>query len=315
MTRHISLDDLSTLSTARILITGADGMLGRAFAEALRLHVPSATVAAYPHEHLDVTNRERVLGLADTEPDVILHCAGMTNADACEKHPELARRSHVHGTSHVVELARVTGARFFYPQSVFIFDGADLPVTESTTPNPKFQYGRVKLEAESVARERLSDPLIVRMAGFFGGDDKDKNFVGQFTRQVEMLLREGVDEIAVGDRVWQPTYTLDLAANVLLLFALGKSGTYHMGSVGEASFFEVATASVESLGLADQVAVRPAPAARFAADESARRPLRMVTANDRLVSEGVDRQRPWRQSLDDYLQRPYFARLRNAATG
>lgn len=312
MTPKLVSNDLGPLATARILITGADGMLGRAFAEVLHVHVPSASVVGYSHEQLDVMDERRVLELAHAAPDIVLHCAGMTNAEACEKHPELARRSHVVGTGHLVKLARVTGARFFYPQSVFIFDGAELPVTEMTTPNPRFQYGRVKLEAESVVQERLAAPLIVRMAGFFGGDEKDKNFVGQFVRQLEMLLREGVGEIAVGDRVWQPTYTLDLAANVLLLFAHRKSGIYHMGSVGEASFFEVATATLESLGLADRLVVRPAPAARFAALETAPRPLRMVTANARLDAEGVNRQRPWRESLTDYLQRPYFTRIRDA---
>lgn len=313
MTSNAVQGMLESLAGARVVITGSDGMLGRAFVEALQLHVPSAHVDAYPRERLDVTDGGRVLGLARAKPDVILHCAGMTNAEACEDDPQLARRSHVTGTTNVVELARVTGARLVYPQSVFIFDGVDLPVTEATAPNPTFQYGRVKLEAESIVREELDAPLIVRMAGFFGGDEKDKNFVGLFTREVERRLRQDIGEIAVGDRVWQPTYTLDLATNTLLLLAQHRSGVYHMGSVGEATFFEVARACVESLGLQDLMTVTPAPAARFAADEAARRPLRMVTANLRLAAEGADWQRPWRDALFDYLQRPYFDRLRDAA--
>jgi hypothetical protein len=37
--------------------------------------------------------------------------------------------------------------------------------------------------------------------------------------------------------------------------------------------------------------------------------MRMVTATERLDREGLNRQRHWRGALDEYLRRPYFARL------
>jgi dTDP-4-dehydrorhamnose reductase len=306
--------DLRALRMSRVLITGADGMLGRAFGETLQRCSPGTRVFAYAHELLDVTDHEQVMRLASESPDLIIHCAGLSNADQCERDPTLAHQVHVQGTRNVIALARQVSARVFYPQSVFIFDGSELPVCETTRPRPPFVYGRVKHRAELDILADVPDSLVVRMAGFFGGDAKDKNFVGSFTRTLERMLANGETTVAVGERAWQPTYTLDLASNTLLLLSRGCSGVYHMGGEGEATFFDVAQACVHELGLTKRISVHVAPAAAFSENEPARRPMRMVTRNDRLRAEGLDRQRPWSVALREYLQRPYFDRLRVAAS-
>jgi dTDP-4-dehydrorhamnose reductase len=298
--------DLKPLDGCRILVTGADGMLGRAFAEALQ--AVRADVQLLDRARLDVTDQDAVMRHAGDGIDVILHCAGLSRADDCERHPDECRRVHVAGTRNIVALAKATGARVMYPQSVFIFDGAELPVTEQTTPAPLSAYGRCKLEAETLVLSDNRAPLVLRMAGFFGGDDKDKNFVGMFTKHLRQLRTRPHRRCEVGERVWQPTYTLDLAWNTLLLLAKERSGIYHMGAKGEATFFEVATACVQELGIEKLFDICPAAKPRW--NDIAPRPQRMVTANRRLESEGLDRQRHWRDALRDYLARPWFDDLR-----
>lgn len=309
-------DDYTGLDGCSILITGADGMLGRAFSEALAQVAPTARVLACARSALDVTDSAQVMSMVIARPDIILHCAGVTNADVCEREPQETWRVHLGGTQQVVRLANECGARVFYPQSVFVFDGKELPVTEYTTPAPGLEYGRAKLAAERLVLESVPHALVVRLAGFFGGDDKDKNFVGLFARTIERLRAEGRSSVDVGDRVWQPTYTLDHARNVLLLLSQGRTGVYNMGSVdaeqipAQVPFFEVAREMVSALRLDRKVRVNAAAAEPFSAAEAARRPMRMVTANARLDAEGLNRQRDWRVALREYLARPYFDRLR-----
>lgn len=306
----VAAHELETLGGLTFLVTGADGMLGRAFVEALAPLGRAVRVHPLTHDQLDVTDVESVLGCVRLRPNVILHCAGLALADRCEQEPALARRVHVGGTENIGRLALQTGARVFYPQSVFIFDGLQLPVTEETLPAPGFVYGQVKLEAERHLLAEVPNTLSVRMAGFFGGDEKDKNFVGKFVRQLEAALGSGIREIEVGDRVWQPTYTLDLARNTLLLIAKKRDGIYHMGSVGEASFFDVARRCVTALDLDEEISIVRCPSTMFDEEEPAHRPTRMVTANARLVAEGLCRQRAWQDSLREYLHRPYFNSIR-----
>lgn len=282
-------------------------MLGRGFRDVLS-SVP-CNIVALDHRTLDVTDREAVLRQADAGPDLILHCAALVDADGCERDPERCRQVQVVGTAHIVELAGRCGARVFYPQSFLIFDGQQLPVTEDTVPAPGSAYARHKLEAEHRVLRDVSGALVVRMAGFFGGDEKDKNFVGKFTRHLRTMRARHERHYVVGSRIWQPTYTLDLARNTLLLLARQCTGLYNMGAAGEASFVDVASACVQFLGLEDEIElVAGDPSA--ALNEAARRPPRLVLATERLDREGLNRQRPWRDALREYLARPFFDDLR-----
>jgi dTDP-4-dehydrorhamnose reductase len=289
-------------------------MLGRAFVEVIAEVGQDIETFAFSREDLDVTEAEAVRHAVALRPDVILHCAALVDADRSESEPALARAAIVDGTKHVAQLARAAGARVVYPQSFLIFDGREQPVTEETVPAPVHVYGNVKLEAERSLMAQVPRSLVVRMAGFFGGDAKDKNFVGKFVRQLESVIDRG-GGVDVGDRVWQPTYTLDLARNTLLLVALGREGIYNMASLGEASFYDVACVCVDELGLREAVRVHRVASTSIDANEEARRPRRLVMANARLQREGLCRQRPWEASLREYLRRPYFDRFRRAADG
>jgi dTDP-4-dehydrorhamnose reductase len=249
------------------------------------------------------------MALASQPLDFILHCAADVNADRCEQDPTACRDIQVGGTLNIIDLARHTGAKVYYPQSVFIFDGSVTPITESIAPTPLIAYGRYKWEAEQALREALPETLVVRMAGFFGGEGCDKNFVGKFSQHLQELVNKGKTECGVGDRLWQPTYTLDLALNSLYLLAYGKTGVYNMACHGEASFYEVANVVVEALGLSSYISLYRKSSAEFASREAAPRPLRVFMENRRLQEEGIDFQRGWQEALREYLALPYFQGL------
>ena len=292
-----------------ILITGAGGMLGSAFAEILIQK--GYSVRALDHTDLDVTDRAAVLAEAEHAPDWIIHTAGIVNADFCEENRNACFKSHVEGTKNVVLLAKQTGAKLFYPQSFLIFDGAESPITETTVPHPLSVYGEVKWDAEQIVHAMAPHALIVRMAGFFGGDEKDKNFVGKFTNHLRKCIKDGTRTIEVGDRVWQPTFTEDLARNSVALLEEDKEGLYTMASKGEASFFDVATAMVDILGLGDKLEITEVSAAAIEkkTNENARRPGYAEMENKRLMEEGLDNMRPWREALREYLDHSYFQEI------
>ncbi len=297
---------LLPLSVKRIVITGAKGMLGQAFQDVLERHAPMATVLALGKSDLDIRSSDQVLSIADFRPDFIFHCAAIVNADYCEENPDEAHAVKVGGTRNIVELALRTEAKVFYPQSFLIYDNQDLPITETTSPNPLSVYGRLKLEAEQIVAEALPQSLVVRMAGFFGGWEIDKNFVGKFVPHIAKLIKAGVQSIEVGDRIWQPTYTNDLAYNTLLLLANDRSGVYCMASHGQASFFDVASEITKLLAIDEHFSITPASLTKVSITEKAKRPEAVIMENRRLNGEGLERQRAWQNSLAEYLDQPYY---------
>lgn len=289
----------------RILITGAAGMLGSAFVEHFS-HL-GYSARALDHTVLDVTNLASVMNEAEHKPEWIIHCAGNVNADFCEENKEECFRSHVEGTRNIIKLAQATDSRLFYPQSFLIFNGIENPITEETAPHPLSVYGEAKLEAENIIRTELPDALIVRIGGFFGGFEKDKNFVGKFANFLKVKLDDGTKSIPVSDRVWQPTYTKDLAENITLLLEQNKSGIYNMASHGHAAFFEVANAMVDTLGIGKKILISSVPAETY--KEKALRPNRAIMSNNRLTKENLDHMQDWKDALKDYLSQTYFQNI------
>ncbi|BFO57663.1 MULTISPECIES: SDR family oxidoreductase [Comamonadaceae] len=301
-------DELSGLRGARVLITGAGGMLGSAFARHLAAHVPTAVVAALDRSAFDVRSREQAEALRAWMPDIVIHCAVCSDVNWCEDHPDEAAQVQVLGTCHVAELARECGARLFFPQTFLVYDGSET-VDETTPARPLSVYGRLKLEAERMALQHAPDALAVRMGGFFGEHARDKNFVGKLIPHLAGMLRSGADRMEIGDRVWQPTLTDDLAYNSLLLLARGETGRFCMASHGQASFFELASEIVRLLGLDGRIEIARVAAEAMARKEKAMRPAAVVMRNAALQARGLDRQRSWQDSLAGYLAHPYFTTM------
>ena len=79
----------------RVLITGASGMLGKAFQEVLNLKYPDADVKALSSKVLDVTDHDEVMSYIQYNPDLIIHTAAKVDANFCEDHYEQAKNIRV----------------------------------------------------------------------------------------------------------------------------------------------------------------------------------------------------------------------------
>lgn len=303
------LISLKNLSAENFLITGGEGMLGRAFLTQIKYFVPNARICSIDKNNFDLLNIDSLTPFLKFQPTTIIHCAALVDADYCERFPEEAHNSIVQGTKNIVEFAKINSSRIFYPQSFLIFDEAEKTILESTTPNANHVYARKKVEAESIVLNSSSTNLSIRMAGFFGGEERDTNFVGMITRHLSKLINSNASKIEIGNRIWQPTYTHDLAANSLLLLALKKAGVYNLSSHGSASFYELTREIAQVLNLNDKIEISEVSADLVSKHEPAKRPRSAVMCNSRALSEGLERQRDWKISLAEYLNQPYFKEM------
>jgi dTDP-4-dehydrorhamnose reductase len=302
-------EKFSVFNKKTILLTGTKGMLGASFEDIIKKESPDCKLISTSREQMDITDEEQVLSYADTQIDIIIHCAAKVDAEFCENNPQESSKRIIRGTENIVNLASKTNAKIFYPQSFLIFDGESIPITEKTIPVPLCKYGRDKLSAEENILKNCNNSLIVRMGGFFGGYNKDKNFVGKIIPHLSMLIKKGEKEISVGDRIWQPTYTKDLAYNSLILLSENKNGTYNMASHGQVSFYDLTTKIVSLLEIEDKINIRQISSSSFTKKENARRPNIAVIENTRLKQESLDLQRKWDESLKEYLSHSYFRDL------
>jgi dTDP-4-dehydrorhamnose reductase len=206
-----------------VLITGANGQLGTAFAEAF----PDAV--ALTRADWDVT----LPPPADLEaPDVVLHAAAWTDVDAAEDDPQSAAAVNVAGTANAARLAD----SILYVSSDYVFDGAKRePYVESDGPNPRNAYGTTKLFGEAAAGDRA---WVVRTSGLFGWTSRN------FVRTMLRLAHERGEVTVVDDQRSAPTYAGHLAAVVEVILAL-PYGVYHVAADGDCTWAEFAEAIFE----------------------------------------------------------------------
>ena len=278
----------------RVLVTGAGGMLGR---EVVRvLSERGHDVVGLSHADLDVTDKGAVWrALRRERPDVVVHCAAMTDVDGCELDPERAFLVNAVGTAHVAAASNALGAKLIYISTDFVFDGEkEEGYDEFDEPSPVNEYGRSKLWGERMAQALCPKHAIVRTAWLFGFGRRN------FVSAVAERLREEGKVRAVTDQVGSPTYTRDLARALLHLVEAEAYGVYHVVNSGRASRFELAKLVAEALGLDPEGAVEPITSDQWPAP--ARRPRCSALRSLRWEAEGFPPLRHFSEAVREYLE-------------
>jgi dTDP-4-dehydrorhamnose reductase len=262
-------------------------------------------VAGLPMRRLDVREHGALAAaVAESKAELVLHLAAETDLETCEADPDEAYRTNTLGTQNAATACLAHDATLVYISTAGVFDGekSEGPYDEFDAAHPINVYGRSKYEGELLAMRLAARHFVVRAGWMVGGVDRDHKFVAKVIDQ----LRAGHTTIrAVTDKLGTPTYTQDFARNLLELVETPFYGRYHMACRGEGSRFDVASEIVQYYGRAD-VEVIPVTSEAFAEEYPAPRPRSEMMRNYMLELRGMNRMRPWREALRDYLDTAQF---------
>ena len=126
----------------KILITGGKGMLGRTLRGEFREH--EVVVAGLPEA--DITDAAGIDAVCRScKPDVLIHCAAMTDVDKCETCPDMAWKINAVGSANVASACQRNGIRLIAISTDYVFSGdSERPYTEFDTPTGGINvYGQV----------------------------------------------------------------------------------------------------------------------------------------------------------------------------
>ncbi|HYZ92767.1 MAG TPA: dTDP-4-dehydrorhamnose reductase [Actinomycetota bacterium] len=271
-----------------VVITGAAGLLGRTYAH---LVAETDEIHALGHGQLDISDHDAVAEMLHAiKPSVVVHCAAMTDVDACERDADRAWLVNAEGPGYVAAAAAEVGAEIVAISTDYVFDGEKGSYAETDPTNPIQEYGRAKLAGEQRVREANPRHYVVRSAWIYGPGGR--NFLSKLPE-----LAHSADTLkAIGDQRSSPTFAGDLAHAIKELAGSQRYGTYHVTNDGSCSYAEFASFAFGVLGAGQVEAVSHVDVPRLAP-----RPADTSLVGPGYAAAGFAPLRPWQDAARAFL--------------
>ncbi len=248
----------------KILVTGANGQLGRAMRRLLDKDTDYQTVYT-DIDNLDLTDPEAVERcIGKHKFDFIVNCAAYTDVNRAETDQVACKRVNTDAVGNIARAAHKHSARVVHVSTDYVFNGESCrPYIETDEPDPRSAYGRTKLDGEAILSSFCPENIIIRTAWLYSEDGNN------FLKTMMRLGAEKNEVNVVADQIGTPTYAGDLAKAIYTIIKKEEwhSGIYHFSDEGAASWYDFAVAIMKNANLSCKVhpiATKdyPAPARR-----------------------------------------------------
>ena len=248
----------------RILITGASGLLGGRLGLLLsgnhevtglvRSRPAPDGIASLAADLSDVAALGDVLDSA--QPEAVVHCAALADAEICEREPERARRENASVTRHLASQCRARGARLISISTDLVFDGLQAFAREDSPARPLTEYGRTKLAAEAATLDGATDSVVLRVALVSGRGYGPRLSA---TESVAQRLRRG-EPVTLYEDEWRTPVDAESVAEAIraVLLRPQVNGRFHVAGAERVSRVDIGQRTARAFGLDEQL-VRRAP--------------------------------------------------------
>ncbi|MGE4170270.1 MAG: dTDP-4-dehydrorhamnose reductase [Candidatus Margulisiibacteriota bacterium] len=284
------------MTTVPFLITGAGGMLAKAF----RTLLPASQVIAADSKTLDVTDAVAIEKALDAGPlRAVIHCAAYTQVDACETNIEKALLVNGTAVGHLALACAKRGIPLVHFSTDYVFDGEKPSAyVEDDVCSPINRYGESKWAGEqalqAVAQHHPNWPyFIFRIQWLYGAGGV------HFVDTIARLAKEKGALSVVRDQWGSPSWTLDIAASVLsFLQRPGPRGIYHLANQGYTTWYDLTVMVLAELGIPCQLT----PVDSSAFPRPAKRPHQSSLSIGRFLGTGAKPPLHWRDAVQLFLK-------------
>ncbi len=280
-----------------VIVTGANGQLGSDVVEAFQND--GHDVLRLTHDVLDIADKDAVFTLMnESRPDLVVNTAAFHNVEQCEEDPHTSFAVNAIGARNLALAAKELRYGLCHISTDYVFDGAkQAPYVESDTPRPLNVYGNSKLAGEHFVSTIAPTHWIVRVSAIYGLAPCRAKGGLNFVQLMLKLARERGEVAVVDDEFVSPTYTKDVAAQLVELTRTTNHGLFHCTSRDQCSWYDFAQ---EIFGLTGtHVTCNRAKPGQFPMKTP--RPKYSVLENKALHGLGLDRMPHWRDALKRYL--------------
>lgn len=213
----------------KLLITGSSGFLG----SRLALYYKDKYELLLPtHSQLNVSREEAVMAYMEQfQPDIVLHCAALSNTWYCEQHPDESHRVNVQGTVKIAKACKHIGAKLVFMSSDQVYNGTPVsgPLKEQDVFQPVNVYGRHKLEAEQRALRNNPMSVALRLTWMYDVPSSPMKLNSNILVNIQKALDEGTTIKAATHKYRGVTNVWEVVRNMEQTLEL-PGGIYNYGS-------------------------------------------------------------------------------------
>ena len=279
----------------RILITGKNGQLGWALAEAF---APYGEIFSFDRDALNLADPDAIRRCCrQIRPSLILNAGAYTAVDRAEREPELAMQINGVAPRVLSEEANRLGAEVIHYSTDYVFAGdASVPYREEDDTSPQNVYGQTKLVGEQGVCEVADRFVVLRTSWVYAA--RGQNFLLTMLR----LAREREELRVVADQIGSPTWVQTLAD--VTRAAAGDDGRltiadgiYHVSAGGRTSWHGFAEAIFAAIADPGRIAKRVTPISTKDFPTLAKRPAFSVLSNRKIELAAKMLVPDWRDQL------------------
>jgi dTDP-4-dehydrorhamnose reductase len=230
-------------SGRKLLITGATGTLGNAFARICEERALPFSLTG--RDELDLADPESAAAaIGERRPWAVINTAGFVRVADAELERDACMAANADGAATLARACAEAGIPLVAFSSDLVFDGRlGRRYDEGDETCPTTVYGQSKAEAERRVLAAGGEPLVVRTSAFFGPWDRHN-----FAWHVLGALARGETVRACSRTRVSPTWVPDLCHVALDLLIDGETGIWHLANDGEVSWHEFARRVAEGAG-------------------------------------------------------------------
>lgn len=281
----------------RILVTGANGQLGKTFQVIAKNSVHQFVFATSKDLNISCESAVKDFFKTKGDFDVVINCAAYTKVDLAEDEQEKALLVNATAVNYLLN-ALSPETTFIHYSTDYVFNGKGYqPYKETDETDPINFYGHSKLEGEKIINNhKHKKSYIIRTSWVYSP------FGVNFVKTMLRLTKTKEEIKVVCDQIGSPTYTFDLANFTLDCLINGnplKPTIYNYSNQGVCSWYDFASEVITSTS--SRTDVNPILSKDF--QTKAQRPFYSVLSKQKLVTDYLELKIPyWRNSLNDCLE-------------
>lgn len=283
---------------SKILVTGANGQLGREF------HFLSSSFSEFEFHFfdrscLDISDYSKTREVfSNIQPEFLINCAAYTQVDKAEKEVSNAFGLNADAVSNLASLCAKHSTAMIHFSTDYVYDSTEGQALEETDPTtPKSIYGQSKLAGEKAILESGAKHLIFRVSWLYS------SFGNNFVKTMLRLAQDKAELQIVDDQTGAPTYARDLARSVLEILSLNNldhsawNQIYNFSNTGQCNWHQFAKEIFNQA----KIKIKLSPVSSAAFNSPAPRPSWSVMSKIKLTKYFQIEPRKWQESLQDCL--------------